>query len=121
MDTLLELYDVQEPVINIAGAWHLQPSSIIFFYYDLADPAAERRQLSQLLNRVGLRCNVRMERLERFDMDGMIAWVKAHQDELGQYAMQSLNVKLALMGLTLCTFDIENISLPEEVEKAMKE
>lgn len=88
MDTLLELYDAQEPVINIAGAWHLQPSEIIFFYYELPDPAEERRQLSQLLNKVGLRCNVRMERLERFDMDGMIAWVRAHQDELGEYAIE---------------------------------
>jgi len=43
----------------------------------------------------------------------------ANYDELGNYAMQSLNPKLAQMGLSLCTFAIENISLPQEVEEAM--
>lgn len=43
----------------------------------------------------------------------------ANYDELANFAMQSINPKLADLGLTLCSFVIENISLPEEVEKTM--
>ena len=41
----------------------------------------------------------------------------ANYEELSAYAMQAINPKLAELGLTLCSFVIENISLPEEVEK----
>ncbi len=40
-------------------------------------------------------------------------------DELANFAMPVVNQKLAPLGLTLCSLVIENISLPEEVEKAM--
>ena len=43
----------------------------------------------------------------------------ANYDELANYALQAINPKLASLGLTLCSFVIENISLPEDVEKAM--
>ena len=43
----------------------------------------------------------------------------ANYDELAGYAMQSINPKLSALGLALCSFVIENISLPEEVEKSM--
>ena len=43
----------------------------------------------------------------------------ANYDELASFAMQSINPKLAALGLTLCSFVIENISLPDEVEKSM--
>ena len=43
----------------------------------------------------------------------------ANYDELGTYAMNAVNPKLAPLGLTLCSFVVENISLPEEVEKTM--
>lgn len=43
----------------------------------------------------------------------------ANYTELGQYALQTFNAKVEALGLTLCEFVIENISLPEEVEKAM--
>ncbi len=43
----------------------------------------------------------------------------ANYDELGNYALQAINPKLAGLGLQLVSFVIENISLPEEVEKAM--
>lgn len=43
----------------------------------------------------------------------------ANYDELATYAMNAVNPKLAAFGLSLCSFVIENISLPEEVEKAM--
>ena len=43
----------------------------------------------------------------------------ANYDELSQYAMTGINAKLAELGLGLASFVIENISLPEEVEKAM--
>ena len=43
----------------------------------------------------------------------------ANYDELGAYALQTLSPRLSGMGLKLTSFVIENISLPEEVEKAM--
>jgi len=43
----------------------------------------------------------------------------ANYDELSTYALNAINPKLAPLGLTLCSFVIENISLPEEVEKSM--
>ena len=43
----------------------------------------------------------------------------ANYDEIANYALQAINPKLAALGLTLCSFVIENISLPEEVEKTM--
>ncbi len=43
----------------------------------------------------------------------------ANYDELGEYTMRAVNPKLEALGLTLCSFVIENISLPEEVEKSM--
>lgn len=43
----------------------------------------------------------------------------ANYMELGQYALQTINPKLEALGLTLCEFVLENVSLPEEVEKAM--
>ncbi len=43
----------------------------------------------------------------------------ANYDEIANFAMQAINPKLAALGLTLSSFVIENISLPEEVEKTM--
>ena len=43
----------------------------------------------------------------------------ANYDELSNYAMQAMNPKIAPLGVTLTSFVIENISLPEEVEKSM--
>ena len=43
----------------------------------------------------------------------------ANYDELSQYALQALAPRIGNLGLRLESFVIENISLPEEVEKAM--
>ena len=43
----------------------------------------------------------------------------ANYTELADVSKQVMNPKLAALGLTLCDFVIENISLPEEVEKSM--
>ena len=43
----------------------------------------------------------------------------ANYDELSQYALQTLSPRIANLGLRLESFVIENISLPDEVEKAM--
>lgn len=43
----------------------------------------------------------------------------ANYDELGQYAMQAIAPRISSLGLQLENLVIENISLPEEVEKAM--
>lgn len=88
IDTLLELYDAKEPILNISGAWYLQPRSIVFFYYEMENAAEKRKELAQLLNRIGLRCNVRMEKLERLDVFSVVGWVKEHEDSLGEYAIE---------------------------------
>ena len=43
----------------------------------------------------------------------------ANYDELGNYALKVLGQRIAPLGLELCSFVIENISLPDEVQKAM--
>ncbi len=43
----------------------------------------------------------------------------ANYEELSQYALKALNPKVEALGLTLTSFVIENISLPEEVEKSI--
>lgn len=43
----------------------------------------------------------------------------ANYDELSGYVLNATNPKLAPLGLQLCSCVIENISLPEEVEKTM--
>lgn len=43
----------------------------------------------------------------------------ANYDELSKFAQGALNPKVESLGLTLSNFVIENISLPEEVEKAI--
>ncbi len=43
----------------------------------------------------------------------------ANYDELGEFAKAALNYKFQPLGLQLDSFAIENISLPDEVEKAM--
>jgi membrane protease subunit (stomatin/prohibitin family) len=43
----------------------------------------------------------------------------ANYDELSTYCIQMVNPKVANLGVQLSSFVIENISLPEEVEKAM--
>ena len=43
----------------------------------------------------------------------------ANYDELSQYALQTLAPRITALGLKLESFVIENISLPEEVEKAI--
>ena len=43
----------------------------------------------------------------------------ANYDELSAFALQTLSSRIAPLGLKLCSFVIENISLPEEVQKAM--
>ncbi len=43
----------------------------------------------------------------------------ANYDELGQFALNSLQPRFAQLGLKLETFVIENVSLPQEVEAAM--
>lgn len=43
----------------------------------------------------------------------------ANYEELSSYALQAMNPKINALGLSLVSFIIENISLPEEVEKSM--
>ena len=45
--------------------------------------------------------------------------IAANYEELAAYAMQANAPKLAALGLQLTSFVIENVSLPEEVEKTM--
>ena len=43
----------------------------------------------------------------------------ANYEELSQYALKALSPKIEALGLSLTSFVIENISLPEEVEKSI--
>ena len=43
----------------------------------------------------------------------------ANYDEISDYALKTINPRIEKLGLTLVSFVIENISLPEEVEKTM--
>ncbi|MGN0794946.1 MAG: SPFH domain-containing protein [Aristaeellaceae bacterium] len=43
----------------------------------------------------------------------------ANYDEISSYALSTINPKVASLGLTLTSFVVENVSLPEEVEKSM--
>jgi len=43
----------------------------------------------------------------------------ANYEELSQYALKALSPKVEALGLSLTSFVIENISLPEEVEKSI--
>ena len=43
----------------------------------------------------------------------------ANYEELSQYSLKALSPKLEALGLSLVSFVIENISLPEEVEKSI--
>ena len=89
IDTLLELYDPHMPILNVAGAWYIQPRTVVYFYYELdEDPAALRKELAQMFSRIGLRCSVRMEKLTRLDMRDMLDWVTAHRDSLGEFAIE---------------------------------
>ncbi|MBR4710585.1 MAG: SPFH domain-containing protein [Clostridia bacterium] len=45
--------------------------------------------------------------------------IAANYDELAGYALAQINPKIANLGVQLTAFVIENVSLPEEVEKAM--
>ena len=45
--------------------------------------------------------------------------IAANYDELAEYAKAAINPKLAGLGVELTSFVIENVSLPEDVEKAM--
>ena len=45
--------------------------------------------------------------------------IAANYDELAEYAKNAINPKIANLGVELTAFVIENVSLPEEVEKAM--
>ncbi len=45
--------------------------------------------------------------------------IAANYDELSQYVTAAVNPKIANLGIQLTAFVIENVSLPEEVEKAM--
>jgi len=87
VDTLLEFYDRREPIVNVAGAWHVQPRRIVYFHYGLKDEAAERKKLAQMFERIGLRISVSMVQLERRDVRDMMEWVQAHQAELGEFAI----------------------------------
>ena len=43
----------------------------------------------------------------------------ANYDELSAYGLNAINPKIESLGLTMTSFVVENISLPEEVEKTM--
>ena len=97
------------------------------YAFSVCDPAAFLKEVfgtQQLMTTEGVTGHIK--RLLVSGLADAIAQSKipaldlaANYDELGQYALQTLSSRLNPLGLKLNDFIIENISLPEDVEKAM--
>ena len=97
------------------------------YSFRVQDPVAFLREVfgtSELFTTEGVEGQVK--RLIVSSLSDMLAQSKipaldlaANYDELSQYMLNAISPKIAPLGLKLDSFVIENISLPEEVEKAM--
>ena len=88
MDTLLELYDAREPLLNVSGAWRLKPRCVVCFYDALEDVRRERGKLADMLRQLGVNAQVRMEQLDGRDGQALTRWVEKHQEELGEWGIE---------------------------------
>ena len=97
------------------------------YSFRVQDPVAFLREVfgtSELFTTEGVEGQVK--RLIVSSLSDMLAQSKipaldlaANYDELSQYMLNAISPRIAPLGLKLDSFVIENISLPEEVEKAM--
>lgn len=105
IDTLLEIYDGENPISNVLGAWYLQPRKIVYFYCDAIDHLETRRLLSRMLDRIGLRAGVLFEKLDRLDVQDMADWVDANRASLGDYALELTGGDDVLLFMAGCCYE----------------
>ncbi len=105
LDTLLEIYDAQQPMNNILGAWYLQPRKIVFFYYEAIDELETRKNLARMLDRIGLRTGVLFEKLDRMDAQDMADWVQDNRHNLGEYALELTGGDDVLLFMAGCCYE----------------
>ena len=97
------------------------------FSFRVKDPAVFMREVfgtSSLFTAEGVEGQIRSLAVSGFSdaiaQSGIAALdLAANYDELSRCALETLAPRVEAMGLTLCGFVIENISLPEEVEKTI--
>jgi len=88
LDTLLELYDPKEPILNILGAWRLRPQRLVYFHHGLREEEKALEQLRAALRNLGAKVRVSLERLDGMDCQALSRWVEAHEGELGQWGIE---------------------------------
>lgn len=97
------------------------------FSFRVKDPAVFMREVfgtSSLFTAEGVEGQIRSLAVsglsDAIAQSGIAALdLAANYDELSRCALETLAPRVEAMGLTLCGFVIENISLPEEVEKTI--
>ena len=93
------------------------------FSFRVKDPAAFMREVfgtSSLFTAEGVEGQIRSLAVSALSESGIPALdLAAKYDELSRRALETLAPRVEGLGLELCGFVIENISLPEEVEKAI--
>lgn len=88
MNTLLEIYDGREPLLNVLGAWILRPDTVICFHRGLRDENEVLGRLRDTLRQMGVKTRLRLEELDGNDGQALTRWVEAHEQELGDWAIE---------------------------------
>lgn len=88
LDTLLELYDPKEPILNILGAWRLRPQRAVYFHHGLREEDKALRQLQETFRKLGVSVRVTLERLDGMDCQALSRWVEHHEGELGSWGIE---------------------------------
>lgn len=88
LDTLLELYDPKEPVLNILGAWRLRPGRVVYFHHGLPNEKAALAMLRTTLRKLDIRTEISLERLDGMDCQALSRWVEKHEGKLGSWGIE---------------------------------
>lgn len=88
IDTLIEVYDRDDAVLNVLGAWMLRPRRVVYCYTKLAQPEQAAQRLRQVYEHIGLHAAVEMAHLDVRDMDALPAWLHKNQGRLGHFALE---------------------------------
>lgn len=88
LDTLLELYDPKEPILNILGAWRLRPQRAVYFHHGLREEDKALRQLQETFRKLGISVRVSLEKLDGMDCQALSRWVETHENELGSWGIE---------------------------------
>lgn len=88
LDTLLELYDPKEPILNILGAWRLRPQKAVYFHHGLREEDEALHQLQETFRKLGVSVRVTLEKLDGMDCQALSRWVEHHEGELGSWGIE---------------------------------